>query len=400
LNCLDDYQPGAEELLSRAVKLNPTNASAWISLAQCQWKKGSLAQAESFFLESLKYQETSVAYQELSMLIRQMKPSSSSSSSSPSSSTATAATTATRGSSVIDQSIVYVKKALSLDLSDHKSWYVLGNALCMKFFRYSQEAADLQRALIAYQKSLSFGGNCNPDLFYNQGNCHRYLQDYRQAIVSYEQAVKIDPSFTLADECIDDIRGYLHKAQEMVRKRGGIQKKRIQRIIQRLSQSPHAQGSETIATLVEEGKSGGEGEGGPRSGLSRKKLCVCLLGVATKSSIPPESFLCIDKEGTCAIISIYNLGHDTPPPSSEQIFTVWDPVCRRSLYCPVLTVEEERAEGETKTERQKSGAGAEEEESQVPLIQVFRLDQLQIDGRTVSWRALATPELAVDLFDS
>jgi hypothetical protein len=31
---------------------------------------------------------------------------------------------------------------------------------------------------------------------------------------------------------------------------------------------------------------------------------------------------------------------------------------------------------------------------------VFRLDQLQIDGRTVSWRALATPELAVDLFDS
>jgi hypothetical protein len=307
------------------------------------------------------------------MLTRQMKPSPSST-----------------PSSLIDQSIAFVKKALSLDFSDHKSWYVLGNALCMKFFRHTQESSDLHRALIAYQKSLNCGGECNPDLFYNQGNCHRYLQDYREAITSYEHAVDIDPSFTLASECVEDIKGYLHKAREMVSKRGGIQKKRIQRILQRLSESPHGVGSATIASLMEE-----EGEKG--EGMVRKKLCVCLLGVATKSNIPPESFLCIDKEGSCAILSIYNLGHDTPPPSSEQIFTVWDPVCRRSLSSPRSRA---RRTNQEESEERREGVEGKEEERDVPLIQVFRLDQLQVDGRTVSWRALATPELTVDLFDS
>jgi tetratricopeptide (TPR) repeat protein len=377
LNYFDDYQPGAEELLSRAVKLNPLNADAWIVLGQCHWKKNSLQQAEIFFLESLKYlkgegeqregmaQEEGrgkeiliVAYQELSMLTRQM-----------------ITTDKDSASQRIDESISYIKKALQLDLNDHKSWYLYGNALCMKFFRLTSNSSDLQKALTAYQKSLSLGGGtCNPDLFYNQGNCYRYLQEYHQAISCYQQTIQLDPSFTLANECAEDVIGYLQKTREMVGKKGGFQKKRFQKILDKLRSSTHAEHSETMTSLQE----------GPNL---NKRISVCLLGVATKSSMPPESFLCVDKEGNCAILAIYNLGHDTPPPSPDQIFTVSNPVYRRSMVPPSTVVP-----GMQGTER--------EDEVQIPLIQAFRLDQLQINGRTVSWRALATPELSVDLFGS
>jgi tetratricopeptide (TPR) repeat protein len=375
LNYFDEYQSGAEELLSRAVKLNPLNSDAWIALGQCHWKKNSLQQAEIFFLESLKYlkerehreEETReegedrakavsiLAYQELSMLTRQM--------------ITTEKDSATKR---IEESIGYVKKALQLDFNDHKSWYLYGNALCMKFFRLTSNSADLQRALTSYQKSLSLGGGaCNPDLFYNQGNCYRYLQEYRQAISCYKQTMQLDPSFTLAIECIEDVTGYLQKTREMVGKKGGFQKKRFQKIVNTLRSSNHVENSETIGSLEE----------GPNL---NKRISVCLLGVATKSSIPPESFLCVDKEGSCGILAIYNLGHDTPPPSPDQIFTINNPVYRRSMVPP-----------------SDSGAGGEGmDEVQIPLIQAFRLDQLQINGRTVSWRALAAPELSVDLFGS
>lgn len=354
LNAFDEYQPGAEELLSKAVKLNPSNHMAWIALGQCQWKKGALQQAENFFLESLKYQPTSVAYQELSMLIRQIKSSS-------------------NQADVIERSIGFVKKALELDLNDHKSWYVYGNALCVKFFRVTYDSNDLQRALVAYKKSISLGGNCNPDLFYNQGNCYRYLQDYTHAIHCYQQAVALDPSFTLATECQEDVQGYIGKTREMVLKKGGIQRKRLNKITERLQSSSLSRISEAISTL--------------NDGVNENKsISVCILGVATRSAIPPESFLFVDKEGHCGILAIYNIGHDTPPPTSDQIFTIYNPIFHRSItYEGAEEAKDGRDTGKT---------------PEVPLIQVFRLDQLQINGKTVSWRALATPELTVDLFDS
>lgn len=350
----EDESGGAEELLSKAVKLTPSNHMAWIALGQCLWKKGSLQQAENFFLESLKYRPTPQAYQELSMLIRQIQSS-------------------TNQAEVMERSINYAKKAIELDLTDHKSWYIYGNALCMKFFRVTYDLNDLQRALVAYKKSISLGGNCNPDLYYNQGNCYRYLQDYLHATHCYQQAIALDPSFTLANECQEDVEGYLVKTRDMVLKKGGIQKKRLNKILERLQSSPYSRQSETISTLVD-------------GANTNKTISVCILGVATRSAIPPESFLFVDKDGNCGIVSIYNLGHDTPPPSPDQIFTIHHPVYHRSMVQSEESKDEESARITP--------------DRDVPLIQVYRLDQLQVNGKTISWRALATPELTVDLFDS
>ena len=73
LNALDGNIPEAEEYLSRAIKLDPSNVSAWMAMGQCAWKKGDISQAKHFFEESLKHGETKEAYQDLSMITRQIR---------------------------------------------------------------------------------------------------------------------------------------------------------------------------------------------------------------------------------------------------------------------------------------------------------------------------------------
>lgn len=51
---LDQYDEGAEEHLSAAVKLDPSSITAWNSLGACLWKKGDLQGAENCFESALE----------------------------------------------------------------------------------------------------------------------------------------------------------------------------------------------------------------------------------------------------------------------------------------------------------------------------------------------------------
>jgi tetratricopeptide (TPR) repeat protein len=73
LNVFQAYSPAAEELLSKAVKLDPSNHEAWIALGTCFWKKNDKLQAKACFLESVAQQENNAAYRELSMITRQLQ---------------------------------------------------------------------------------------------------------------------------------------------------------------------------------------------------------------------------------------------------------------------------------------------------------------------------------------
>jgi hypothetical protein len=53
---------------------------------------------------------------------------------------------------------------------------VLGNAWCFRFFNISNNVADLKMSLVAYKRALDLGGDVNPDLLHNRGECSRYLQ--------------------------------------------------------------------------------------------------------------------------------------------------------------------------------------------------------------------------------
>lgn len=55
LNVTPNYSPKAEELLSKAVKLEPKLVEAWNQLGEVYWKKGDVAAAHTCFSGALTH---------------------------------------------------------------------------------------------------------------------------------------------------------------------------------------------------------------------------------------------------------------------------------------------------------------------------------------------------------
>ena len=55
LNVVSDHSPEAEQLLSKAVKLEPNLVDAWIELGECYWKRGEVDTAKTCFEGALSH---------------------------------------------------------------------------------------------------------------------------------------------------------------------------------------------------------------------------------------------------------------------------------------------------------------------------------------------------------
>ena len=55
LNVASDHCAEAEQLLSRAVKLEPNLVDAWIELGECYWKRGDVNTAKTCFEGALSH---------------------------------------------------------------------------------------------------------------------------------------------------------------------------------------------------------------------------------------------------------------------------------------------------------------------------------------------------------
>lgn len=375
LNALDSIDIGAEGYLTRAIKLNPSNVHAWMAMGQCAWKKGDVLQAKHLFEESLKYSETKEAYQDLSMITRQIPLRAFG--------TQEGEDTARQDrGAVMQESIKLAKKAISLDINDHKSWYILGNALCMNFFTVTNDIFDLNKALAAYKKSESLGGDCNPDLFYNRGNVHRYLQNYALAIKCYKQAVDIDPSsFTQTNDSLQDVILFVNRVNEIAHHKGYLKKRKLNSIVTNLQASPY-KGSSTRFKDLTNGTN------------AHTSLSVKVLMIVTKASIPPETFVCVDSSGECAVVSIFHLSSDAPPLTPNQVVTILNPVVStRALDISTTDVLEKNDTSPIKCVTPTACSPA-------ILIQVHQIENIKVDGRAIDTKIMASPQLKVDLFSS
>lgn len=55
LNVKPDYNKDAEDLLSKAIKLDPKLVDAWNELGECYWKNNKLKEATNCFTGALKH---------------------------------------------------------------------------------------------------------------------------------------------------------------------------------------------------------------------------------------------------------------------------------------------------------------------------------------------------------
>ncbi|KAL0424674.1 UNVERIFIED_CONTAM: Tetratricopeptide repeat protein 5 [Sesamum radiatum] len=192
LDVFPEYKKEAEDHLSKAVKLNPSLADAWLSLG-----------AED-----------------------QIK--------------------------IVDDSIKHAKEAIALDVKDGNSWYNLGNACLTSFFATGAwDHGKLLQSLKAYQHAEKDERmSSNPDLYYNSAIVNKYLENYERALSGFEAAALRDPGLNAMEEVHKIVR-LLDKIESLLR--GQTKVKRLASLASSLASvnlNPSYRG-ETIDRLLE-----------------------------------------------------------------------------------------------------------------------------------------------------
>ncbi|KAI8911528.1 hypothetical protein EDD86DRAFT_245809 [Gorgonomyces haynaldii] len=164
LNVFDNYHPGAELNLTRAVKFDPTLIDAWSELGHLYCKKRDLSMAKHCFEYSLLHKRDKRRLVDMAMILRQQ----------------------------VQQDTLQS----SIKLSG------LGMAYLKLFFNITRDTRDLLLSLAAYNRVAKTSSN--PDLFQNRAVIHQYREEYQQAIDDFSRAAELDP--LLAPECLTQIK--------------------------------------------------------------------------------------------------------------------------------------------------------------------------------------------------
>ena len=121
LNILPEYIKECEEYLSKVVKRDPSQITAWNMLGETFWKKGDYPSAKDCFEGAVQRQKNKSSLRSLSMILRQLQP-----------------TNIGDASKNVLRSVSLAKDAVEMDTSDGMSWYILGNAYLSLFFATEQ----------------------------------------------------------------------------------------------------------------------------------------------------------------------------------------------------------------------------------------------------------------------
>lgn len=218
LNVTERFIPQAEELLTKAVKLEPNLVEAWNELGECYWKNDDIQQAKNCFVGALRHGRNKVSLRNLSMVLRQ-EP---------------VPNTEQRIQN-IQKGVEYAKEAVSLDTSDGISWAILGNAYLSSFFTIAQNPATLRLCMSAYtQAEKDIVAGSNPDLFHNKAVALKYQEEYSLALKSFERAILLDPVWETPHNKKDELLQYLKDVQNSVNNNGRVKPKRLYQMIRAL----------------------------------------------------------------------------------------------------------------------------------------------------------------------
>ncbi|XP_014231039.1 tetratricopeptide repeat protein 5-like [Trichogramma pretiosum] len=293
LNIEDKFVPLAEELLSKAVKLEPKLIEAWNELGECYWKNDDIQQAKNCFVGALPHGKNKVSLRNLSMVLRQEST-----------------TTQEQKIQNIQQGVEYAREAVGLDPTDGISWSILGNAYLSSFFTISQNPSILRLCMSAYiQAEKDLIAKNNPDLHYNKAMALKYQEEYNLALESFQQAMLLDPLWDAPRIKQTELITYLKNVQTSVNSKGSIKPKKLSQMLQNLNikhLGPYKDGSYTsgdksvkldlvyLKNLVPD--------------INTEKVVfgkvVCWI---QDSECVPFTFCIVDEEKNCMAVTLYNL---------------------------------------------------------------------------------------------
>ncbi|KAL1342924.1 uncharacterized protein [Arachis hypogaea] len=296
LDVFPDYRKEAEDHLSKAVKLNPSLADAWLCLGNCIWKKGDLSAAKNCLSLALNKGPDKNILCQLSMLKRRMSQG------------------AENQAELVEESIQHAKQAITLDVKDGNSWYNLGNACLTSFFvTGAWDHSKLLHSLKAYQNAEKDERmKSNPDLYFNSATVNRYLENYDRALSGFEAAALKDPGLNASEE-VQKIVNLLDKVDNLLR--GNLRAKRVASLASSLAavNLNSSQKRVTIDLMSE--------------GLNRNvAVDGKVLFFLRSECVAPLYYLLCDSNQICFVLTVYGLRNDVIKEGDQ--LTLLDPFFR------------------------------------------------------------------------
>ncbi|OMJ65905.1 hypothetical protein SteCoe_37444 [Stentor coeruleus] len=271
----ENYEKSAEDLLSKSLKLDPSNWEAWSTLGEIFYYKKDYPQAKRCFEGSLEQSGPKKdALRKLSIIYRFTTPNED------------------HKESVL-KSIDIAKQALSLDFTDSESWYVLGNAHLTNYFTNSPTYEELEKSLKSYSQSTKYSVGPNPDLHFNKALALNAAEIFDEAFVELEIAHNLDPLLDTMVKSAEFLKK-LQNVQEMIQKKCNMKKKNINALIKGIPSSMKNPDNFQLCSL----------EGLQIGANVKKMLSMKVLGYSN-IEFPPV-FVGCDCKGVFFAVSIYN----------------------------------------------------------------------------------------------
>uniref|UniRef100_A0A8C4MPR5 Tetratricopeptide repeat domain 5 n=1 Tax=Equus asinus TaxID=9793 RepID=A0A8C4MPR5_EQUAS len=315
LNVTPDYSPKAEELLSKAVKLEPNLVEAWNQLGEVYWKKGDVAAAHTCFSGALTHVscplslrkqrwegwdsfsscKNKVSLQNLSMVLRQLRTDA-----------------GDEHSRHVMNSVRQAKLAVQMDIHDGRSWYILGNAYLSLYFNTGQNPKISQQALSAYAQAekVDRTASSNPDLHLNRATLHKYEENYGEALEGFSRAAALDPAWPEPQQREQQLLEFLNRLTSLLESKGKVKTKKLQSML----------GSLRPAHLGPCGDGRYQSASGQKVSLELRPLSALQPGVnsgavvlgkvlfsLTTEEKVPFTFGLVDSDGPCYAVMVYNM---------------------------------------------------------------------------------------------
>ena len=115
--------------------MNPGNSNAYNCLADVLAQKSDMISAKKCLEDGLERKRTKIGLRYYSIILRQTSTES----------------PIERYQKAIDTA----KEAVTLDLNDGQSWYVLGNSYCFFYFQIKRDPEMIDKALKAYKRAVN-----------------------------------------------------------------------------------------------------------------------------------------------------------------------------------------------------------------------------------------------------
>ncbi|KAE9450953.1 hypothetical protein C3L33_17134, partial [Rhododendron williamsianum] len=289
LDVFPEYRKEAEDHLSKAVKLSPSLADAWLCLGNCIWKKGDLPSAKNCFTLALSKGPNKKILSQLSMLERRM------------------AQGAENQADIVEESIKHAKEAIMLDVKDGNSWFLnlssapihekglqWGTRVLFGFLVHDPrlDSPTLTAASRTYTKPAVLDGM---EVFrvYEFANVNKYLENYERALSGFEAAASRDPGLNSTEE-VRKIVNLLDKLESLLR--GQTKAKRLNSLASSLA-AVNLNPSYRKATV-----------GILSDGLNKKVAIIGkVLFFVKHENVAPLYYLVCDTDQSCYVLSVYGI---------------------------------------------------------------------------------------------